>query len=191
MSKLSQKAKNASREYKDIDVLFDRELFGEQKRLSDIVRKARDTYQASTEEGYDGDPRYALQAFNNAQTALTEYLETIRDEFVVIRVVEVPDHEWRAIKARNPLPEDQNTWGPVDRKYGLNAIASTKAALELTGLEVERDEEGKETTSKPSSEVWAEAFANLSSSDLMSLVLAQVELNEIVYAGGYTAAKKG
>ena len=191
MSKLSEKAKAATREHKDVDVLFDRELLGEQKRLAHAALTAQKAYQASTEEGFDGDPRFALHAYQEASTRLEEFLATIRDEFVVIRVVEVPDHEWRAVKARNPLPEDKDSWNTLDRQYGLNAIASTKAALELTALEVERDEDGHETTEKPSAEVWAEVFQNLSSGDLTSLVLAQIELNETVYVGGYAAAKKG
>lgn len=186
MSKLSQKATTATREFKDVDVLFNREFLGKQKRLTNIMLKAKEEYALSTQEGYDGDPRFPLQAYTEAKHELEAFLESIRDEFAVIRVVEVAAHEWQAIKAANPLPDDRTLWSGLDRQYGLNAYAVTKAALELSALEVDGDE-----TEQPTPEVWQNVFANIGYGDLSALVIAQIDLNEIVYSGGYAAAKKG
>ncbi|PPF38338.1 hypothetical protein [Pseudoclavibacter sp. AY1H1] len=186
MSKLSNRASTATREYQDIDVLFNRELLGEQKRRTDKMLKAKEEYALSTQEGYDGDPRFPLQAYTEAKHELEEYLESIRDEFAVIRVVELPPHQWQAVKARNPLPEDKSLWSVLDHRYGVDAYATTKAALELSALEVDGEE-----TEQPTPEVWQNVFANIGYGDLSALVIAQFTINEIVYSGGYTAAKKG
>ncbi|MBF4549669.1 hypothetical protein [Pseudoclavibacter sp. VKM Ac-2888] len=186
MSKLNDHANEATREYEDVDVLFDRELLGEQKRLTNKMLKAQEEYALSTQEGYDGDPRFSLQAYTTAKHEFEEFIESIRDKFAVIRVVELPPHEWQAVKALNPLPEDKSKWSVLDHRYGVDAYAATKAALEISALEVDGEE-----AEKPTPKVWQNVFANIGYGDLTSLVIAQFSVNEVVYSGGYTAAKKG
>lgn len=168
------KLARASKRSRDVRVLINGDLIRERELLEQELQTAR-AKNANTK----------AKPVAEAVNALAEFDERIKDEFIYVRVPELPHATWRSIFLANPLPKAGER-GPFDMRTGCDTVGVTVDVLTAHATIVE-DGEPLEVE-RVDMEQLVEA---LNAGDLMRLATAVIELNEGTAFSDYAALGKG
>lgn len=160
---LQEKLARASKRTKDVRILLNGELLTERDRLAEAVALAE-----TQGQGWLG------ASADEARKALADFDDAIAAEFVVIRLVELPQDQWRTIQASNPITDKRH---PVDAMYGFSAVAAAIDAVEASAVIVDGED-----TVQPTRQEWATIWEHINAGDMARITEAVVDLNE---ATGY------
>lgn len=160
MSKMSKVTAKASRRFKDVPVVLDRELAQEREALVSAVMR----------ESALSDERLSYVPKDSAQAALDEWDAEHADSVLVVRVRGCLGGEWPAIRAKNPAQKGERD--TINATFGFDVVAATVDALTQFAQIMDGD-----TAEDPTEEEWTEFFQAVNPADMTVLTQTVVQLN--------------
>ena len=167
------KLARASKRTRDVRVLINGDLIRQRELLEHELNSAR-----------------AKNANKNAKPvteavkALAAFDEQIRDEFIYVRVPELPHATWRSIFLANPLPKVGER-APFDIRTGCDTIGATIDVITQHARIIEDGEPIEASTDD-----LEQLVDTLNSGDLIRLATTVLELNEGTAFSDYAALGK-